>query len=165
MGRPDGRSLTRSRGTTLSKDAQPLPTHRFQLSFHGPKGEICDDFTGCTGLAMSMEVDEVIEGGHNTSPTYLNTRIKYTPLTVSRLVSKDTLQMCKWVQDNLTNPDPKPGYVAILGPDEKKVASWELLDLRPVAWRGPTLNTSTSTCAVEEIDFVHGGFYFGDTPK
>ncbi|MFD9634239.1 phage tail protein [Streptomyces violascens] len=144
----------------MSEGSKPLAINRFRLSLQGPDGDI-GWFTRCAGLAMSMEVDEVVEGGLNNSPTYLNTRIKYTPLTLSRPVSKDTLRMCKWVQDNLARPDPKPGHISCLDSDDKEVATWDLLDLRPVAWRGPTLDTSASDYAVEEIDFVHSGFYFG----
>ncbi|MER5561295.1 phage tail protein [Streptomyces sp. NPDC002506] len=144
-------------GRKLPVDSGLLVTNRFRISIDGaPRGR----FALCKGLAMSMEVEEFIEGGNNDSPVYLNTFIRYSPLTLTRLVSEGSVGRCKWVQESLANPDPKTGEIALMDANNNNVATWKLLDMRPIAWRGPILDASTGDAALEEIDFAHSGFYF-----
>lgn len=140
--------------------AQAISVRNFTLSFPDATKDDLGLFTGLSGLSLAMEVDELYEGGGNEFPHYLNTRIRYKPLVVSRLVTELTSTTCKWVLDNMTNPKPRTGEVAFLDADEQEIARIEFLSLQPVAWRGPTLDMNASRVAFEEIEFVHGGFSF-----
>ncbi|MFE9221462.1 phage tail protein [Streptomyces lavendulae] len=122
-------------------------------------------FTQCTGLALSVEVDEVMDGGFNDSPVYLPHRIKYPPLVVARPISKDSPKWCKWVQESVRRKaKPLTGTVSCLSGDGTALATWNLVNVMPVAWRGPTLDARGGGVAMEEIEFVHGGFRPEITP-
>lgn len=134
-------------------DASPI--NQFSLSIDGEELGL---FTRCSGLALSVEVDEVVEGGVNESAIHLNTRIKYAPLVVTRAVSRNSKDLCQWVQKSVSEPSLSTGQIACLDQKGKEVAKWELRDVLPVAWRGPSLDAAGGAIAMEEIEFVYGGF-------
>ncbi|MFZ3491962.1 phage tail protein [Streptomyces sp. 5.8] len=138
---------------------QPISSANFTLSFPDSETEL-SIFTGLSGLSLWMEGDELYEGGVNDSPYYLPTRIRYKPFIVSRPVSSRTARTCKWVIDSLNNPKPRTGKITLRDAAGKPISEIELLRLHPVAWRGPELDTSAPQTAMEQIEFVHGGFTF-----
>lgn len=129
---------------------------RFSLSIDGKDLGL---FTRCSGLALSVEVDEVVEGGINESPVHLNTRIRYAPLVVTRPVTAASMDLCQWVQESVRKPSRLTGQITCLSESGNEVAKWELRDVMPVAWRGPSLDAAGGSVAMEEIEFVHGGFF------
>ncbi|MFJ6054581.1 phage tail protein [Streptomyces sp. NPDC092307] len=136
--------------------AEALSVHQFALTIDGKSLGI---FTQCTGLALSVEVDEVLDGGFNDAPVYLAHRIRYPPLVVSRPVSTDSPRWCRWVQESVrTRQKPLTGEITCLSSGQQPVATWELDGVMAVAWRGPTLDARGGGVAMEEIEFVHGGF-------
>ncbi|MEU2834787.1 phage tail protein [Streptomyces lavendulae] len=136
--------------------ADVLSVHQFSLTIDGKNLGL---FTQCTGLALSVEVDVVIDGGFNDSPMYLPNRITYPPLVVSRPVSKDSPTWSRWVQESVQKQlKPLTGEITCLGSSTEPVAGWELEGVMPVAWRGPTLDARGGGVAMEEIEFVHSGF-------
>ncbi|MEU7166240.1 phage tail protein [Streptomyces morookaense] len=134
-------------------DASPI--NQFSLSIDG---EDLGLFTRCSGLALSVEVDEVVEGGVNESAIHLNTRIKYAPLVVTRAVRRNSKDLCQWVQKSVSEPSLSTGQIACLDQKGSELAKWELRDVMPVAWRGPSLDAAGGSIAMEEIEFVYGGF-------
>ncbi|MGW5119675.1 phage tail protein [Streptomyces noursei] len=138
---------------------QPFSSGNFVLSFPDHRDEI-GSFTRLSGLSMWMDGDELYEGGINESPHYLPTRIKYKPLVVSRTVSEITPKTCQWVIDNMRDPKPRTGEISFLDAATRSTVTIEFLRLQPVAWRGPTLDAMNPQIALEEIEFVHGGFTF-----
>ncbi|WP_411129944.1 phage tail protein [Streptomyces sp. x-19] len=140
----------------MAKDPTAITVNRFSLTIDGKDLGL---FTRCSGLALSVEVDEVVEGGINESPVHLNTRIRYAPLVVTRPVAAATMDLCQWVQESVRRPDRLTGQISCLGTNGEEVAKWELRDVVPVAWRGPTLDAGSAGIATEEIEFVHGGFF------
>ncbi|MEJ8632141.1 phage tail protein [Streptomyces sp. MS2.AVA.5] len=139
----------------MSADAQALSAHHFSLKIDGRSLGL---FTQCTGLALAVEVDVVTDGGFNDAPVYLPTRITYPPLVVSRPVSRESPKWCRWVQETVRQRRPLTGEITCMGVGNERVATWELLDVMPVAWRGPALDARGGGVAMEEIEFVHGGF-------
>ncbi|MGW1076938.1 phage tail protein [Streptomyces sp. NPDC002537] len=140
----------------MAKALEPISVHRFSLTIDGKDLGL---FTECTGLALAVEVDEVVDGGINDSLVYLPTRIKYSPLVVARPVNEDSPRWSQWVQESVQQQaKPLTGHIACLGEDNKPVATWELLNVTPVAWRGPSLHAAGGGVAMEEIEFVHRGF-------
>ncbi|MGW6412622.1 phage tail protein [Streptomyces vinaceus] len=139
----------------MAAESQPLSVHNFSLKIDGMSLGL---FTRCTGLALAVEMDKVRDGGYNSAPTYLPCGIIYAPLVVSRPVSKESPKWCRWVQETVRERKLLTGEIACLGPGKERVATWELLDVMPVAWRGPALDASSGGIAMEEIEFVHGGF-------
>lgn len=136
--------------------AQAISVHRFALSIDGKN---LGFFSRCTGLALSVEVDKVAEGGINDSPTYLNNRITYSPLVLTRPITGKSMEACQWVQDSVRKADRRTGQISCIGEDGKTVAKWDLLDVMPVAWRGPSLDAAGGGVAMEEIEFIHSGFF------
>ncbi|MGW8953867.1 phage tail protein [Streptomyces sp. NPDC055709] len=140
---------------------QPISSGSFSLTFPNADDEDrLGVFTGLSGLSLWMEGDELYEGGVNESPHYLTTHIRYKPLVLSRPVSQFTPKTCAWVLDNMRTPKPRTGEITFRDSGDSPIATIEFLSLLPVAWRGPTLDTMNPQVAVEEIEFVHGGFTF-----
>ncbi|WP_411139844.1 phage tail protein [Streptomyces sp. x-80] len=140
----------------MPPDKEVLSIHQFSLTIDGKSLGI---FTSCTGLALSVVVDEVLDGGFNDSPVYLPHRVTYPPLVVSRPITRDSPKWSQWVQESVQKqPKPLTGEIACLGRGNEAVATWELQDVMPVAWRGPSLDARGGSVAMEEIEFVHRGF-------
>ncbi|MFI5672680.1 phage tail protein [Streptomyces sp. NPDC051704] len=138
---------------------QPISSGSFSLTFpNARKKDPIGVFTGLSGLSLWMEGDELYEGGVNDSPHYLTTHIRYKPLVLSRPVSESTPETCKWVIANMRDPEPRTGEVTLRTSGNAPMFTIEFLSLLPVAWRGPTLDTINPQVALEEIEFVHGGF-------
>ncbi|MFC5722287.1 phage tail protein [Streptomyces gamaensis] len=139
----------------MPAESKVTTVSRFSLSIDGKDLGL---FTRCSRLALSVEVDEVAEGGINDSLMHLNTRIRYAPLVVTRPVSTTPVDLCEWVQESVRKPSLSTGQITVLD-GTRAVAKWELRNVMPVAWRGPDLDAADSAAAMEEIEFVHGGFF------
>ena len=48
--------------------------------------------------------------------------------------------------------------IAVLDPSGKSVASWNLVDVFPVRWTGPSLDVGANQIAIETLELVHNGF-------
>ncbi|MDJ0466197.1 phage tail protein [Streptomyces sp. H27-C3] len=134
---------------------QTTASHRFSLTIDGKRFEF---FTRCTGLALSVDLDEFVEGGISDSLVHLPKHIRYAPLVLTRPVTGLTMETCRWVQESVRRPTRRTGRIACLDASGAQVAKWDLLNVMPVAWRGPTLDAEGTQLAMEEIELVHEGF-------
>ncbi|MFE0104598.1 phage tail protein [Streptomyces sp. NPDC059009] len=134
---------------------QTTAAHRFSLTIDGKRFEF---FTRCTGLALSVDLDEFVEGGISDSVVQLPRHITYSPLVLARPVTRLTMETCRWVQESVRRPTRRTARIACLNAADAEVARWDLLNVMPVAWRGPALDAEGTHLAMEEIELVHEGF-------
>jgi phage tail-like protein len=53
---------------------------------------------------------------------------------------------------------PSSGKITMFDTALEEVASWELQNVMPAAWKGPQLDANGKVVAVETLDLVHEGF-------
>jgi phage tail-like protein len=117
-------------------------------------------FQEVAGLAVEVEVQEVVEGGHNGFVHKLPGRLKYPNLTLKRGVTADpafaawrpTLAAGRLVVVRQT--------VAILLLDHAgtTVRTWEVRGAYPVKWTGPDLKAASMEVVIESLELAHQGW-------
>jgi phage tail-like protein len=121
-------------------------------------------FTSCEGLGMEVVIEQREEGGNNDFVWQLPTRAKYSNIKLSRPLTKDTEKVTNWFAQAVqqgTEKAKKTGLIkAMTVKGAEEIASWSLVDVIPVRWTGPSLNTDSPKVATETIEIAHHGFKF-----
>ncbi|MFC5802914.1 phage tail protein [Streptomyces formicae] len=122
-------------------------------------------FTSCDGLGCYTEVEERREGGLNGHVWQLPGRLRYSNLTLSRPLTRQTTLIWLWLRQvsqatgvPLTRPLRLPGRLVALGPDQQPLVQWELDGVIPVRWSGPSFSTDQPQAARETLEIAHNGF-------
>lgn len=120
-------------------------------------------FTEVAGLAVTVDVEEVVEGGQNQFVHKLPKGMKWPNLTFKRgLTQPDTLfqwlQACSGDALNEGKVDRRNVAVTLLDAAGRPVRSWHLSGAFPVKWTGPRLAASARDLATEELEVAHHGF-------
>jgi hypothetical protein len=53
---------------------------------------------------------------------------------------------------------PSSGKITLFDQHYEEVASWELQNVMPAAWKGPQFDASGKAVAIETLDLIHEGF-------
>ena len=115
-------------------------------------------WTKCEGLAVEYEVFEYQEGGFNDHVHRLPGRRKYTNVKLTRPLDQDSQSIVRWVSQMVTKPQRKHAEIAVLDANGHVVCRWNLTDVCPVKWTGPTLDASGNQIANETLELAHNGF-------
>jgi phage tail-like protein len=120
-------------------------------------------FTEVSGLTVTIDVEEVVEGGQNQFVHKLPKGMKWPNLTFKRgLTQPNTLfawlQACSGDALNDHQVDRRNVAVTLLDAAGEPVRSWHLAAAFPVKWTGPRLAASSRDLAVEELEIAHHGF-------
>lgn len=120
-------------------------------------------FTSCDGLGFEVVVEQREEGGNNGFVHNLPSRVKYQNVTLKRPVNPDSAAVTKWFAEMVTSLGEKEGTgttaaIAALTADGEAVATWNLQDVIPVRWTGPSLSVDSPKFAEETLELAHHGF-------
>lgn len=122
-------------------------------------------FMEVTGLEVTVETQQVEEGGQNAFVHQLPGRMTWPNLRLKRGVTKnDTL--LAWLNRSSGEQFAASGNklarstaaLTLLGPDGKRLRAWEFDGAFPVKWTGPTFAVDSNDAAVEELEITHHGF-------
>jgi len=122
-------------------------------------------FQECTGLEISMDVQEYLEGGRNDGVIQQVGRAKYVPLVLKRgmfygdkgQVNRDLWQ---WLQTIVAGQRPVVRYdgrVEVMRAGMDVAAVWVFDRGLPAKIKGPDLNGKTGDVAIEELTIAHEG--------
>jgi len=114
-------------------------------------------FSECSGLEMSLDVEEYKEGGNNGLILRFPTRVKWTNLRLKRgMATADDLWLWHFgfVQGKVVRRD---GVVTLQDEQRNPVKMWSFKRGLPVKWTGPSLNASQNQVAIEELEIAHEG--------
>jgi phage tail-like protein len=114
-------------------------------------------FSECTGLDMSLDVEEYKEGGNNGLILRFPTRVKWSNLRLKRgIATSDELWLWHFgfVQGQVVRRD---GVVTLQDEQQNPVKSWSFTHGLPVKWTGPSLNAAQNQIAIEELEIAHEG--------
>jgi phage tail-like protein len=120
-------------------------------------GSVAGGFSECSGLEMTLDVEEYREGGNNGSVLKFPTRTKWTNLRLKRGLALSG-DLWSWqfgfTQGNVQRRD---GAITLLDEQQLPVKSWSFRRGIPVRWTGPALHASQSQIAIEELEIAHEG--------
>ena len=122
-------------------------------------------FTEVSGLAVQLEVEELVEGGQNAYTHKLLGRMKWPNLVFKRGLT-DTDALFEWLMEssgegltaNGNVVKPRDGKVSVLSAKGDPVRTWRIAGAKPVKWTGPRLAVSSRDLAIEELEVCHSGF-------
>jgi phage tail-like protein len=122
-------------------------------------------FTEVAGLAVTIEVEEVVEGGQNQFTHKLPKSLKWPNITLKRGIT-DGNELFKWLAscsgDGLEHEGQvtrRNATISVLDSTGAHVVrAWTLQDAFPVRWTGPRFAASSRDLAVEELELAHHGF-------
>lgn len=114
-------------------------------------------FSECSGLDMSLDVEEYREGGNNSAPLKFPTGVKYGNIVLKHGISVNSA-LWDWhfsfAQGKGTRRD---GIITLLNDLHMPTHIWQFKRGLPVKYNGPTLHAGESKVAVESIEIAHEG--------
>ena len=114
-------------------------------------------FNECSGLDMSMETEEYMEGGNNSTVLKFPTRIQYEKLVLKTGLSRGT-ELWDWFYGFVEGKvQRKDGLITLLNEQRDVHTVWEFKNGLPVSYKGPQLNAQQNNVAFESIEIEHEG--------
>lgn len=155
--KPVGRYTTTPRPASAAEGERALTG--FWLTVDGVR---LPSFTECSGLSAQYDVEEWVEGGQNGYVHQLPGRVRFTPITLTRFVDGASGGVAAWFSSvaDLTQRF-RTARVSAVDPAGRPVAHWDLSEVFPSRYTGPTFSAGGTTAATESLELVHQGFVFG----
>ena len=146
----------------MGNNLDPALSPRFKVEIdHHDLGT----WTKCDGLSVEYEIQEYKEGGENRYVHRLPGRAKYQNVKLTRPINANSDRVAAWLSSMLASVQkkitPGTGHIALVDPEGKAVASWNLADVYPVKWSGPSLDAGSNQFATESLELAHNGFLSG----
>jgi phage tail-like protein len=114
-------------------------------------------FSECSGLDVTMQVEEYPEGGENRFVHRFPTRITYSNITLKRGVGFAE-DLWNWHFDYVNGKGKRrDGLIMLHDEQHIPIKVWSFKRGLPVKWSGPTLNASQSALAIESLEIAHEG--------
>lgn len=135
-------------------------TGRFTVAVGGEK---IGSFTDVSGLSVTIDVEEIVEGGENSFVHKLPKGMRWPNVTLRRGITENQvllpwLARCSGDQLNGQGPIERPDVtITLLAASGEPVRSWTLAKALPVKWNGPKLTATSRELAVEELEIAHHG--------
>jgi phage tail-like protein len=117
-------------------------------------------FTEFTLPTLTMETEEIKEGGQNTYAHKLPVRVTVGSATLKHGIATD-FTLLNWYMDMLKGDiasATRQVRVTMFDTSHLAVMTWTFRQAYPIKWSGPSLKTDNSSVGIEEIEFVHHGF-------
>ena len=141
---------------------EPVVSNFFLLEVDGVEIGM---FSEVTGLEVSLAVEEYQEGGENGFAHQLPGRMSWPHVVLHRGITENDA-LFEWfnrasgegfaAQGNKLSRTT--GAVTMLTGDYERLRSWNLRDVFPVKWTGPSFSASKSEALQESLEIAHHGF-------
>jgi phage tail-like protein len=135
--------------------ADPATGTRFEVKVDGVE---VGSFTACEGLGAEYEIFEYQEGGQNGFTHRLPGPLKYTPIRLTRAVDEHSGPLASWFSSFQGSASRHTASITAFDHQGNRIATWELVDLYPSRWTGPTFAADGNAVVKETLELVHNGF-------
>lgn len=122
-------------------------------------------FREVSGLQVTLETEEILEGGQNSYVHQLPGRMTWDPIVFRRgLTNNDAL--FDWFKkssgEGFAETGDKlerlTGAIVAMTYTGRRLRAWEIIDAFPVRWKGPDFGSEKHEALEEELEIVHHGF-------
>lgn len=114
-------------------------------------------FSECSGLDLTMDVEEYQEGGNNGTVLKFPTRIQWGKLVMKKGIIKNT-DLWDWAYGFCEGKVVrKDGLITLLGEKQLAHTVWKFKRGLPVKYSGPQFNAQQNAIAFESIEIEHEG--------
>ena len=128
-------------------------TFRFLVAIDG---KTVGAFMECTLPTVEWQVEEVKEGGVNTSIHQLPGQRRRTTITLKNGVGLAEEMMNWYLMAMNEQFERRMVTISLLGPSFEKFMEWHIEKAFPVKWSGPQLKTDTNTIAIQSLELACG---------
>jgi len=128
---------------------------RFQVEIDG---QDLGNWHKCDGLSVKYDIKEYSEGGQNGYTHKLPGRASYETIKLTRPIDGTSIQVAAWLASVQLRLTRHTAHISVLGPDGTTVADWNLSEVFPVRWSGPSLDVAGNQIATETLELAHNGF-------
>lgn len=122
-------------------------------------------FSTCEGLGCEVVLETREEGGNNDFVWQLPTRLKYPNITLTRPLGPDTTKIASWFACLASGYRRSTGIIQAMRANGTPIAAWQLFDVVPVRWKGPSFNPDQPKVLVESLEIAHHGFVAEPGPR
>jgi phage tail-like protein len=116
------------------------------------------DWNTCSGLGCEVEMEQHQEGGNNTFVWQLPSSLRYSNVTLTRPLTKDTKKITTYLSTLTERVRRGTAQIAARQPDKDILVQWGLTDVVLVRWTGPSFDPNQPQVASESIELAHHGF-------
>jgi phage tail-like protein len=126
-------------------------------------------FQEVSGLEVSIETEDVKEGGQNSFTHKLPGRMSWPNIILKRGVTRQD-SLLKWLNEasgetftvNGNKLVRKSAAITLVDRTGARLRSWNFIDAYPVKWTGPSFAATSTDAANEELEITHHGFRAND---
>lgn len=122
-------------------------------------------FSAVSGLQLSIQTEDLVEGGQNGFTRKLPGRMDWPNIVMTRgLIKSDNLfdWLSKTSGEGFAAAGNKlkrcTGAITALASDGSRLRAWNLAGCFPVRWKGPEFNVTSNDTLSEELEIAHEGF-------
>jgi phage tail-like protein len=149
-----------------SFDAQRITAATFLFEVDGVE---IGRFMEISGLEVSVETEDVSEGGQNSFVHKLPGRMTWPNITLKRGITQGD-SLLKWLNKSSGEQFAASGNklerssaaITLMGPGGQRIRAWDFDGAFPVKWTGPSFAVTSTDMAVEELEITHHGFRAND---
>ncbi len=134
------------------KPYYPPPGFHFSVSFGLPFPNNDVLFRDISGLSVTLDTEDVVEGGENRFVHKLPVRTKYSELTLKRGLFKDSA-LIMWCKDAIEDFIFIPTDISIklLNENHSYIMKWNVVKAYPTHWSVSDFNAMENSIVVETI--------------
>jgi phage tail-like protein len=116
-------------------------------------------FSECTGLEMSLQVEEYKEGGRNSEVLKFPTRVTWSNITLKKGIGVG-MELWDWHYGFVEGKGKRrDGVIMLLNDLQVPNNIWCFRRGLPVKYTGPALNATQNNVAIESIEIAHEGIH------
>jgi phage tail-like protein len=146
----------------------PFPAFNFLVTFvdtskpeitalNAIQNVVLGGFSECSGLEMTLQVDEHREGGNNGTVRKFPGRVSWSNIRLRRGMTFSD-ELWNWHYSFVTAKGRRrDGIVLLQNEEQTPVKAWIFRAGLPVRWSGPALDAAQSRVSIEELEIAHEG--------
>jgi phage tail-like protein len=137
----------------------PVGFH-FTVEFAGLDSQGADaQFQSVSGLSVTMETEEIAEGGENRFKHKFPVKTKYPNLVLKRglVLNSDLIQWCRDAMENFEF-ELKDLTIKLLNEEHEPLQTWNIVHAFPVKWAVDDFNAQESKLVLETLELSYQYF-------
>lgn len=117
------------------------------------------NFQEVSGLSVTVETEDYIEGGENRFTHSLPTKSSFADLELKRGMLKNS-GIIKWIKDALLKFEYQPAdlLVTLLNEKHEPLTVWKIIHAFPIEWTISPFNAMESSLVIESIKLKYQYF-------
>lgn len=134
-----------------------IPAFHFRVTFPGqPFGQNESSFQSVGGLEVSLDTENVREGGENRFEYALPTKTSFSTLSLNRGLLQGS-DLVVWVKRAIQNLDIEPldMQVSLLDETHAPLMTWDVKHAWPKKWSVSEFNADNSALVIETLELQY----------